>query len=372
MKITICSPELGISPQSNSGGEVYDRKVLVNLAQLGIKILVLLPKNRLFPKQKNLKVSYAPIKSMFPPYIFNFFVFPYLIKTFKKYNFDILRVHNPYFVGLGSILFKKIYPEIPIIASYLHLEEKNFIQSLIDKLLISKFDHLITISQFTRKEIITKYKTEFSKITVIYPGVEQEFKPKIKDENLIKKFELRQKAVLLFLGGLKPRKNPLFLLKVLKEIKNDGVVLLVVGSGPLKNEMMAKSKQLNLTRQVIFAGFSSENQKVDFYNLADIVLLPSKKEGFGMIAAEAGACGKPVVVSDNSSLPEIVIDKKTGFLAETDNTDQWVQKINLLLVNGNLRKKMGHEAAGNIKNKFSWGKNAQLHSNVFQKFMKNL
>jgi len=141
--------------------------------------------------------------------------------------------------------------------------------------------------------------------------------------------------------------------------------LLIAGDGSLKNKLIQKSQNLGLVDRVIFTGFVQEKDKVKIYNLADIVLLPSLKEGLGMIAAEAGACGKPVIASDNSSLPEIVKNNKTGLLAETNNIDDWVSKVKIFLKNKGLRRLMGQEAVKYVRNKFSWQKNAEEHIKVF-------
>jgi len=368
--ISICSPELGISPESNSGGEVYDREVIIQLAKKEVAINVLLPNKKPYPAVKNLTVDYAPIKSIFPPYFYNFLVFPYLFSCYRRKKFDILRIHNPYFVGLGAVLFKKFYPHVPLFASYFHLEETNLFQSFLDQILIKKFDCLVTISEFTKKEIIKKYKVSKQKIIVAYPGIDLKFKPKEKDKKLLKRYNLKEKKVLLFLGGLKKRKNPLFLLEILKSLKDERVILLIAGEGVLKQIMIAKCRELNLLNKVIFTGFVKEKLKVNYYNLADIVLLPSLKEGFGMIAAEAGACGKVVIASNNSALPEVIKQGKTGFLAETENVNDWLKKINLILNNQVLRQKMERAAIKYVREKFSWEKNAQIHLKVFNNLLR--
>ena len=366
-KITICSPQLGISPESNSGGEVYDREVIKHLCKAGVSSLVYLPKKRPHPKISGLQVFYAPIKTMFPPYIFNFFVFLFLLKTYKNYRFDILRVHSPYFVGPAALLFKYFHPSVPLVASYLHLEEKSLLQPLIDKFAIKKFNHIITISNFTKKEIRKQYNVSSKKITVAYPGIEEKFKTQEKSSYLIGKYNLKNKKALLFLGGLKQRKNPLFLLDVFRKINDKQAILLVAGDGPLKSKLIQKVQNLGLEDKVIFTGFVPEESKVKFYNLADIVLLPSTKEGFGMIVAEASACGKPVIASDNSSLSEIIKNNKTGFLAETNKINDWVAKTKILLKNKGLRRLMGQRAIKYVRNKFSWQTNAEKHIKVFEK-----
>ncbi len=180
---------------------------------------------------------------------------------------------------------------------------------------------------------------------------------------------MHKKKVLLFLGGLKKRKNPVFLINLFKRLNNKDLVLIIAGDGPLRKEMQSRTKKNALSDRVIFTGFVSENKKTDFYNLADIVLLPSLKEGFGMIAAEAGACGKTVIASDNSSLKEIIINGKTGFLAKTNDIDDWIKKINSLIANQSAAKNMGWQARQRIINKFNWNKNIASQLKVYQKYI---
>lgn len=365
--ISICSPQLGLSPESNSGGEVHDREVISRLCQKGVKVFTLLPRRRPYPPHKNLHVTHTPVKPIVPPHIYNLFVLPYLIKTYQQQKFDLLRVHNPYFIGPASAIFKKIFPQVPLVATYHHLE--NGINHLIDKAVVKQFDHIITVSQNTKKEIVTRLGYPKNKITIAYNGIDSRFQPGPKPEDLIQKLKLENKTVLLFLGGLKKRKNPLFLLDVLNQINLSDVCLVFAGTGPMINDLKLKTKKFNLTQQVYFTGFIPEKDKVKYYQLADILLLPSIKEGFGMTLAESGACSKPVVAADNSSMPEIVVNNKTGFLAETNNTDEWVVKLLQLIKSEPLRQKMGLTAQKHIRKQFSWKKNINIHLKIYNQII---
>lgn len=368
-KIVICSPQLGISNQTSSGGEVYDREILTQLAALGANIEILLPKGRNHPKIKNFNIDFAPIKTMFPPYVFNLFVLAYLFKIYKGTKFQILRVHSPYFVGVGAVLFKFFHPEIKLVGSYLHLENNNLIFDLINRLIIKKFDLIVTISTATKAEIIQKYGVLENKILVTYPGVSKVFLlPNKKAINLVSKLNLSQKFVLLYLGGLKFRKNPQFLLDVLKHVTNPNVILLIVGSGQALKLLKIKTKMFGLLKKVKFLGFISERDKAKIYNLADVFLLPSKKEGFGMIVTEAAACGVPSIVAATSSLPEVVKDGKTGFVLPLE-PKFWAEKINLLAKNEKLRSNMGKSAREYVLKNFSWEQAAKKQLAAFQKLL---
>jgi len=365
--VSICSPQLGLSPESNSGGEVYDREVISRLCQKNIKVYTLLPKGRSFPQYANLQVKYAPIRPMAPPHIFNVFVLPYLIRTYLTHRFDILRVHNPYFVGPAAVMFKRLFPQVPIIASYLHLEPG--FHELVDRLVIKSFNHIITISKSTKQEIVDQFSYPKSKITVAYPGVDKQFKPASKPKDLIKKLQLQNKTTILFLGGLKKRKNPEFLLKLAKNLNQKDVAIIIAGTGPLLNSLKLKTKNLKLDKQVHFTGYIPEKDKPKYYQLADILLLPSLKEGFGMTITEAAACGIPAIGAAHFSIKEIILHKKTGFLARPNQLDHWTELTLQLIKSKPLRQKMGLAAQKYIRKQFTWDKNIKTHINVFKQLI---
>jgi len=338
--MVICSPQLGLAPESNSGGEVYDREVINRLCQKGVKVLTLLPKNRPYLFHQNLFVEQAPIKTMLPPHIFSVFVLPYLIQTYRREKFDLLRVHNPYFIGPAAAIFKKICPKVPVVGSVLHLEDHKF---------IGNYDHIITISKSTKKEIIESLNYPSEKITVVYPGVDQRFKPGKKKS---------RKFTIMFVGGLKPRKNPEFLLRVLAKINRPDVELVFAGDGPLKSKL--KGKNVRVT------GFITEKEKPRFYHQADVVVLPSIKEGFGMTLVEAGASGLPVVGNNCWSIPEIIKDGVTGFLAESENEADWAQKLIQLIKSPSLCQKLGAAGRWQALTKFTWDKNIAIQLKVYE------
>ena len=347
MSLTICSPQLGLSPESNSGGEVYDREVITRLCDQGVKVFALLPKDRPYRKHKNLSVEFTPIKSMVPPHVFSAFVLPYLIKTYRQNKFDILRVHNPYFVGPATVIFKKLYPQVAVVATYHHLEEG--INHLIDKIVIRNFDHIISVSHFTKTEIINRLNYPKEKISVVYDGVDNRFQPKVTKH---------LKFTIMFVGGLKARKNPEFLLKVMAKLNRSDVQLVFVGDGPLKRKLAGPNVQVT--------GYVPESQKPALYHQASVVVLPSIKEGFGMTLTEAGASGIPVIANNHSSIKEIIQDGKTGFLAKTNDVADWVDKLLQLIKSPALCQKIGEAGQKFVRSTFTWEKNINIHLKIYE------
>jgi glycosyltransferase involved in cell wall biosynthesis len=92
---------------------------------------------------------------------------------------------------------------------------------------------------------------------------------------------------------------------------------------------------------------------VDLYNGADIFLFPSRLEGFGYAVGEAMACGKPVVCTDASSLPELVVDEKGGLLCQLDSVDEFSDKVRLLGRDEQLRRTMGEFNRNRIVSHFN-------------------
>lgn len=367
-KLVICSPQLGIAPESNSGGEVYDREVIRAFCEQGVKVIVILPKNKPYIRHKNLKVYYIPLPFVWPPYLFNVLIIPWLFWIYNKHKFNVLRVHSSYFVGLGALVFKFFHPNIPLVVTYHHLEEKKPFFDLINKWVIKKWDIIVADSQFTKREIIEKYRVDEKKIKVVYAGVEKKFKRQEKDQKLIKRYSLKNKKVLLFLGELKPRKNVELLLKVTSKLSLSNVKLLICGKGKLYKQLINQVKKLKIEDKIIFTGFVSEGQKVDYYNLADIFLFPSLKEGFGMPVIEAARCAVPSIVSDVSSLKALVLDGKTGYLARLNDVNDWKTKIEKLLKDDSLRKKMAKYAEEFSQN-FSWEKTAKKQIEIYRKLL---
>lgn len=368
--IIICSPQLGIAPESNSGGEVYDREVIRALCDQGIKVIVILPRGKLYTLHENLKVCYLPVLHVWPPYLFNFFIIPYLFWLYRKEKFNILRIHSPYFVGIGAFIFKLFFSQILLEAHYHHLEDNKLFYHLINKILINRWDMITVDSKYSKEELIMGYRVNKNKIKVIYAGVNNKYKVKNKNSPLLYKYGLKRSKVLLFLGELKFRKNVAFLIKLIARLRIKNCKLLICGSGYLANKLRNLSKDLSITDKVVFTGFINEVDKVDFYNLADIFLFPSIKEGFGMPVIEAGACGVPAIVSNTSSLKELIIDGKTGYLAALNDPNDWRLKIEKLLGDNDLRRKMGKEARKFSQN-FSWRRNTKAQIDFYKKLFQS-
>ena len=209
-------------------------------------------------------------------------------------------------------------------------------------------DKVVAVSHSTKASLERTFGV--TKIEVIYNGIDTEaFKPRpapIPDE-------FRKKVRLLFVGNLIKRKGADLLPEIMTRLGERYVLFHTGGS---------EIGQAN----AVSLGRVAREQLPDIYNMCDVFLFPSRLEGFGYAVAEAMACGKPVVCTDCSSLPELVVDKKGGFLCERDNVENFVEKIRLLAGDAGLRASMGEFNRKRIVENFTLGKMAEGYSRLYR------
>ena len=196
-----------------------------------------------------------------------------------------------------------IYPEfLPFKLVHLYFK---FIFWFVSK----RADKIITVSESTKRDLLRLCKTDESKITVIPLGVGSEFIQKSTNEieYLYEKFNIpRDKKILLYVGNLLPHKNLNKLLEGFAQMKGrENCRLLLVGKAFDGRTEATREKDLGIEELTIHTGMVSQEDLVNIYNLANLFVLPSLYEGFGLPVLEALACGTPVICSNTSSLPEV-------------------------------------------------------------------
>lgn len=170
---------------------------------------------------------------------------------------------------------------------------------------------VIAVSQATKDDLVKLYGTDPNKIVVIHNGYDSDIfnnKTKIIADQL-NNFNLSPFSYILFLGTIQPRKNAIKLIqafRLLKEQGYDGKLVLAGGIGWLAEETLNTIKSSPDAKDIVLTGYVSDATRQTLYSQADVYVLPSLYEGFGVPAIEAMACGAPVAVSNNSSLPEVV------------------------------------------------------------------
>lgn len=250
--------------------------------------------------------------------------------------------------------------------SYLHFPEmfsKNDLYQLVNwsKRSILKSKHIFAISQSTKDDIVKNYDVSSSKITVTYMGYDSKsFRPQTKSkiEKIKRKYKIPGDYI-IFVGTLQPRKNVEKLLESFSIIHNPYplIHLVVVGrKGWMYETIFAKVKELNLESNVVFTDFVPQSDLPSLISGAKAYVLPSLWEGFGIPVVEAQACGVPAIVSNVSSLPEIVGD--SAILIKPTDPASIAEAIKSVLRDEKHRERLTESGYKNVK-RFSWQKCAK-------------
>lgn len=233
-------------------------------------------------------------------------------------------------------------------------------------------DHIIAISEYTKKDIIKYLKIPNNKITVIYEAGDEKCKKitNFDQINLIKnKFSING-DYMIHIGTLTPRKNLEFLIKVYTQVikKNPNIKLVITGKkGWYYQNLFDITNKLGLNKKVIFTGYITNFEKSVLYSGAKIFLFPSLYEGFGLPLLEAMNCEVPIISSNVTSIPEVV--GEAGILLDPHNEKEWIKSINKVLSDQNLRNKMIEKSLLRSK-QFSWEKTAKETLKVYEKIYK--
>lgn len=157
---------------------------------------------------------------------------------------------------------------------------------------------------------------------VFYPG-EYERESVLATYGITKKYE----KIVLFVGKLTAIKGVDMLIESARTYQEENVLTLIVGDGEERNRLETQSKGLE---NIVFLGNRTQSELQKIYSIADVSVVPSRKEAFGFVAVEALACGTPVIGSDQGELPNF-INERTGILIHTGNNDELTDALNKII-----------------------------------------
>ncbi|MGC2110062.1 MAG: glycosyltransferase family 1 protein [Candidatus Korobacteraceae bacterium] len=183
----------------------------------------------------------------------------------------------------------------------------------------SNADHIFTVSEYSKRQIIEHLDVHSDKVTVVYNGVSPQFFPEARDDARRSTGSRHgfEGPYLLYVGNLKPHKNVAGLLRAFALARSRGGVahkLLVVGNDVTgRPQMMTLAKELGLNGSAVFVPSVSVESLRTIYSGADLTILPSFEEGFGLPIVESMACGTPVSCSSAASMPEVGGDAAAYF-----------------------------------------------------------
>ena len=302
-----------------------------------------------------------------------------------KYKPDIIHAHSSFFCGIPSVIAgKKV--SIPVIYEVRGIWEDSAVANgklkyesvpyktirSLETWAMKKANLVIVISNNLKEELI-KRGISSNKIEVVYNGVDtNKFRPIEKDENLISKYDLKEKIVFGYIGSIIKLEGLEYLIKAFKKIKYsvDNARLIIVGDGSELNNLKSLSKQLNLEEYVVFTGRVNHDEVLNYYSIIDIFVLPRVKGRVSNIVTplkpfEIMALGKIVVGSDVGGIKEIIENNTTGIIFEAENVDSLANCCIDLANNKEKVQRIANEGNKWVLENRTWEVNVQKYNYIY-------
>jgi phosphatidyl-myo-inositol dimannoside synthase len=287
-----------------------------------------------------------------------------------RYSPAIVHAGDLYPPGVTAMILKSL-TGLPYVV-YCHGEEipqlnRYKYQPRVRNQIYLKADAVIAASEFTRQNLI-KLGVPETRICKIVPGVDStRFKPMGRRADLIERYGLGGKTVVLTVARLVRRKGHQAALRAFAAASAEipTAHYLIVGTGPEQARLRQAVQEAGLGERVTFAGYVPADQLPDIYNLCDVMLMPNRVEdgdveGFGMVFLEANAVGKPAIGGRTGGAVEAIQDGVTGVLVNPDDCDEIAAVLKGLLLNHTLRKKLGEAGVRRAQSEFSWRARAEI------------
>jgi len=292
-------------------------------------------------------------------------LYPQILRPFIKIDssYDIIHSNSEYAFAFNNniqplIVSVQLINLNPLQSNYLTFRQKLYYKLMLKYVHFSvqKAHTVITVSRYLER--ILRELFNVTNVQTIYNGVDIEtFKP-----IQIVADPYPGKIKLLYVGNLIRRKGVDLLPKIMENLDNRFLLMYTTG--------IRSPRTIFSDKRMIPIGSLTQKQLVYWYNLCDICIFPTRQEGFGYTAAEAMACGKSVVTTNCSSLPEIVINGENGFLCKMDDVSDFVAKIMTLADNQTMRQEMGVRNRKRIVDDFNLEKMGREYNELYRRVIK--
>lgn len=322
------------------------------------------------------------------PLTFSLRAYGRLKELCKRDRFDI--IHDNQGLGYGLLLMKRL--GVPVIATIHHplsidreadLEQANGIRQRwrirgfysfirMQAFVSRRLERIITVSQSASEKTQQFFGVSADRMRVVYNGIDT----LIYDN---KQQASRKRDGLIMVGNTDDRKKGvLYLLQALQLLREEGVKLTIVDDaerhssyaddvGPLPSYGSHLVKRLNLDGMVRFTGRLTREELARHYSAARIAIVPSLYEGFGLPAAEAMACGTPVIASAGGALPEVVGD--AGILVPPRDPHALAAAIRQLLPDDEAQQRLGEAGRRRVHERFDWQQAARQTLEVYREVL---
>ena len=334
-----------------TGGELYNFKLSQYLEQQGWQQEYV----SLHEKRHYLRLSKIPLfGDIIAALIFAVILFKYrgrgiLVEDhyFSKYLFLTNIFHRIFFQS-------KIVVIVHLFYSYDSSDKfvlRRLLNRTIEKIKLSFADLIITSSEYSKSEIVSVGINPDS-VHVLSPGLDRE------KYHILSSSNRSDSKKILCVGNYVPRKGIIYSIEAFSQIERQKFTLHLVGNrknnSSYYNQLNNAVEKLKLTECVVFHDGSDQENIKQLYASADIFVLPSFKETFGIVFLEAMHYGLPIITTNVSAMPELVEEGKNGFLVPIADSQALAKAISKLIENPDLSKQMGEVGRKKVANSYYW------------------
>lgn len=370
MNVTIVSPYYA----GVGGLQQYTYNIATGLHEEGCEVTVItcsrLPHMdgpRVFTLQPLTTISNTPFSVRW---------FRTIKKLIDRVNPDVVNGHLP--VPYMADIAARVCGDRPYVLTY-HNDAVGI--NATTKLLVSAYycalgkgtirraRHVITTSKHYA-ERSPYLKGYLNKVSVVPPGVDVAAFNPTRYAGYIRDTYNVDGTVILFVGQLSKshrHKGLPLLIQALQNINDPMMTLVVVGDGDARTYYATYARHKKVADRVIFAGLVPEAEMPLYYRGADMTVLPTytNAEGFGMVLAEANACGRPVIGTKVGGVPSVITDGYNGLLTEPGDLRELVQAIRTLSQDKELAARLGHNGCERVNREFTWTKSVARTIDVY-------
>jgi N-acetyl-alpha-D-glucosaminyl L-malate synthase BshA len=291
----------------------------------------------------------------------------------REHSLDIFHVHYAIPHALAGLLAQQMLgDQAPKLITTLHGtditlvgQDRSFFE--ITRFGIERSNGVTAVSEFLRKMTLDEFQIS-NGIETIYNFVDLEVYSRSRAYGDRAAFASPDQKILLHVSNMRPVKRVLDAVRILERVVQESpAVLLMVGEGPERSSAQALARRLGLQDRVRFLG---TRERVDeIAGMADVFLLPSELESFGLSALEAMACGVPVIGSDAGGLPELVAEGETGYLRPVGDVEGMAARCLELLKDDPRRKAMGEAGRRRAETLFNADRIVTQYERYYEKVL---
>jgi len=305
---------------------------------------------------------------------FDYSIIREICNIIKREKIQIVRTHQYHANFYGRIAAKIC--KVPCIVASVHnvyTRDKKVHRRIINRFLASFTDKIIAVSEEVKRNILKYDKIPEDKIQVIYNGVDLDAFHESFDKDQIKnKLGINPNVpVIGTVGRLNEQKGHIYLLQAILKLKNKfpDIKVLIVGDGPLMEELKSFANSSGLSNNVIFTGFRKDIPAL--LSIMDIFVFPSLWEGLGNALIEAMAAGKAIIASNLTPINEVIDSDGLGILVPPKDINAISESITFLLKNRDIAENMGILVKNKAFTCFSIKNTVKLYEELFEKILTN-